>query len=113
MSLTDEHRALGFMLMCPAWEALYKARIAERVSEYYKLLLEPSTTNTKKEFPDDYLRGSIAALKWAIEWPDRELNAAVIASQEDGMNAAAREPDEPLFGGRPARAGEVLNGNGS
>lgn len=113
MNISPEHRELSFMLMCPAWNGLYKARIAQRVSEYYRLLLEPSTTDTKKEYPDDYLRGSIAALKWAIEWPDLELNAAVIDSQQEDESTAAGEPDQPLFGGRPATGGEVLNGNGS
>jgi hypothetical protein len=112
MNISREHRELSFMLMCPAWSGLYKAKIAERVTEYYRLLLEPSTTDTKKEYPDDYLRGAIAALKWAIEWPDRELNAAVIASQDDVVPTAAGEPNQPLFGGRPNEGVEVLNGGG-
>ena len=112
MSLSREHEALGFLLMCPAWEGLYKARLAEKVSEFYRMLLEPSTSDAKKDHPDDYLRGYIAALKWAIEWPDREMNAAVIASQEDELHAV-ENPSEPLFRGRPAGRGEVLNGSGS
>lgn len=106
MHLTDEHRALSFMLMAPAWEALYKAKIAERVKEYYRLLLEPST-DLKKQYPDDYLRGAIAALKWAIEWPDMELNAAVVAAQ---TTPPADEEPMPLFGGHPGKGGEVVNG---
>jgi hypothetical protein len=106
-----EHEQLGFMLMCPAWDGLYKARIAEKVREYYALLLEPSS-KTRDAFPDDYLRGAIAALKWAIEWPDQEMNAAAILAQEEARDAAeSGTQGQRLFGGSPPGA-EVLNGNG-
>ncbi len=109
--LKEEHQALGFMLMCPAWDGLYKARIAERVREYYALLLEPST-KTREAYPDDYIRGAIAALKWAIEWPDQEMNAAAILAQEEARDAAGAEnQNQRLFGGSPPGA-EAVNGNG-
>lgn len=110
--MRPEHEQLGFMLMCPAWEGLYKARIAEKVKEYYALLLEPSS-KTRGDFPDDYLRGAIAALKWAIEWPDQEMNAAAILAHEEARDVAGSETqNQRLFGGSPPRAEGLTNGSG-
>lgn len=109
MNLSDEHNALGFMLMCPAWNGLYKARIAEKVKEFYALILDPDA-KVRGTYPDDYIRGYIAALKWAVEWPDQELNAAVVAAQEVELEESAENPI-PLFGGRPPREPrEATNG---
>jgi hypothetical protein len=56
--------------------------IAEKVKMYYMDLLEPSTVR-KDKMPDDYLRGQIAALKWLIEWPEKELEEAQINEQQE------------------------------
>jgi hypothetical protein len=40
--MRPEHEQLGFMLMCPAWDGLYKARIAEKAKEFNALLLDPT-----------------------------------------------------------------------
>lgn len=110
--MRPEHDALGFMLMCPAWEAIYKARIVEKVREYYALLLEPSS-KAREGYPDDYLRGAIASLKWAVEWPDQEMNAAAILAHEEAKDAAENERNNTrLFGGGPPEMPEVSNGDG-
>lgn len=108
--ISEEHQALAFMLSCRGWEGLYKARVAEKVSEFYNTILDPSRSR-KDKLTDDYLRGAIAALKWAITWPDQELNAAALVAQEAEREAAANQ-QEPLFGGPPPMENGGLNGNG-
>lgn len=109
--MRDEHRALAFLLMCPAWDAIYKARIAEKAKEMNAILLDPRA-EVRNAYPDDYIRGFISALKWAIEWPDQEMNAAALLAQEEANDAAEESRHSgPLFGGSPPER-EVLNGDG-
>ena len=49
----------------------------------------------REAYPDDYIRGFIAALKWAIEWPDQEMNAAAILAQEEMRMPLAVTHTEP------------------
>ena len=107
--ISDEHKALAFMLQCRGWEGLFKPRVAEKVQEFYQQILDPSRSR-KEKLNDDYLRGAIAALKWAVTWPDQELNAAVIVAQEQSRETAA-EDNQPLFGSPPPNGHGGLNGN--
>lgn len=107
MNLSPEHEALRHLLLHPAWDGLYKKTLAERVKVCYSQLIDPSLER-KNAAPDDFLRGFITALQWAVKWPDEELNTAVVAA----MEAAANPPIEvgPLFGN--IREG-MANGQGS
>lgn len=80
--MSTEHEALRFMVTCPAWEGLYKARCAEQMKYLMARLLEPSQKR-KDDEPDDYLRGQIEALKWSITWPEHELREQEVRNQEE------------------------------
>lgn len=67
-----EHDALAFMVDCPAWEGLYKASVAERVKGLYKSLERDGITLQQVH---DAL-GQIKALRWAITWPELEIDQA-------------------------------------
>ena len=104
IEISQEHKALAFLVGCPAWEGLYKAQVADMVKLYYSQLLDPSKAR-KDRTPDDFLRGAIFALQWAVSWPDQELNKAVAEALEQEVS----EPHEevPLIGGsRPSFNGE-------
>jgi len=95
------------MLKTPAWEGLYRATIATRVKEYYRLLIDPSQKR-KENLNDDFLRGAIHALQWAVTWPDQEMDKAAA----ELLQRAANEPqdEEPLVGGsRPPIDEEEMN----
>ena len=98
MGLSREHELLENLLVHPAWEHILKPVIAEKVKVYYAQLLDPSVVR-KDYAPDDFLRGAIGALKWVITYPQAEIDAARLDSQE--AETAAREAAEevPLFGG--------------
>lgn len=96
ITLSAEHRALAFLLSCPAWEGLYKAKIAEEVKTMYALLLNPSRTR-KAGQPDDYIRGYISALQWAVTWPDQELDLA--AQRMLTQQREVEIENEPIVGG--------------
>jgi len=72
IELSDEHRHLAGMLQSYGWESVMKVIIAEKVKGLYVRLLDP-TKKRKEEVPDDFIRGEIAALKWIIEWPEKEM----------------------------------------
>jgi hypothetical protein len=98
--LSDEHKALGYLLTCPAWDSIYKARLAEQAQIYNRQLIDRSTTR-KNTYPDDFLAGAIYALNWAVTWPDQELNKAAAELLERVSSEAVEE--EPLVGGsRPS-----------
>jgi len=100
------------MLMNRAWEGLYKAKIVEEVRGLYAQLVNPSQAR-KDAVPDDFIRGQIQALKWAIEWPDQEMNRAVLESAQADKEEAEFQKVVPLFGGgHPGPGKETLNGNG-
>ena len=94
--LSDEHRALGYLLTCPGWEGIYKARLAEQAQIWNRQLIDRSTAR-KAQFPDDFLAGAIYALQWAVTWPDMELTKAAAELLERAATEAVEE--EPLVGG--------------
>lgn len=96
MPLSPEHEALSFLLLAPAWEGLYKKRISEQVKACYDRLIVPSR-DRKDQYPDDYIRGYVAALRWAIGWPEAEMNRAVAEAIQD--KETKLEEFVPLFGG--------------
>lgn len=107
--LSEEHRALGYMLKTSAWEGLYRATIAERVKEYYRLLIDPSLKR-KESLGDDFLRGAIHALQWAVTWPEQEMTKA---AAELLQRASEEVPEEqPLVGGSRPPIDEEENLNG-
>ena len=95
-NISREHHALAFLCHAPAWEGLYKARVAEQVSAMYNLLLNPSRSR-KEAQPDDFIRGYIAALRWAVTWPETELNLAAQRAIDEVVEAP--EVEEPVVGG--------------
>lgn len=94
--LSPEHMALAFMMNCPAWEGLYKARVAEQVRTMYSRLLDPSSARQGYQ-PDDFLRGYIAALQWAVTWPEQELDLATQRMMQQQVEE--KQEDQPVVGG--------------
>lgn len=76
--LDDYHRYLGYLLMSPAWNEVFKPQIAERAKSLYEKLIDPKTSR-KENLPDDFIRGQIVALKWILEWPEKKMQ--IVASQ--------------------------------
>jgi len=102
--LSDEDKALGYLLTCPAWDSVYKATLAQQAQIWNRQLLDRSASR-KNSYPDDFLAGAIYALKWAVEWPDQKLNKAAAELLERVASEAVEE--EPLVGGsRPPLNGE-------
>lgn len=102
MSLSREHELLANLLQHPAWEGILKPVIVERVRIYYDNLLNPSVQR-KDAANDDFLRGAIVSLKWVVEYPQSEINAALREAEEEAASAREAEEEVPLFGaGRPA-----------
>lgn len=86
-SISDEHRALGWMLQSEGWIGVVRPVIAERVRALYAKLLDPSKKR-KEGMPDDFIRGEIAALKWMIEWPEQAMSrVAAQMREQDILNA--------------------------
>lgn len=93
--------------MSPAWEALYKPKITEEVKLLYQQILDPSQKR-KDSRPDDYLRGMIAGLRFAIEWPEQEMELAAARLRQEQEDE--KQLIIPLFGnGQPI---PQENGNG-
>lgn len=85
MSIDDvqkTHQDLGWLLMSTGWNDVMKPAVVERAKSLTSRLLDPSAQR-KDRLPDDYIRGQIAALRWLIEWPEKEMQQAAVA-----MNAA-------------------------
>jgi hypothetical protein len=100
MPLSREHETLEHLITHEGW-ALIQARIQDTVRILYQEILSPSEER-KKRLPDDFIRGSISALRELVEWPQAELKLAYDLEAE--QVAAARDAAEiiPLFGeGRP------------
>ena len=90
-----------------------KPVITERVRVYYAQLIDPSQAR-QAQMSDDFIRGAIQSLKWAITYPDEELKAYRAAELEE--EAAVKEMAEviPLFGGgRPDSGNGDTHGRGS
>jgi len=96
--LSREHELLANLLQHPAWEGILKPVVTERVRIYYAQLIDPSQAR-KDSANDDFIRGAIVSLRWVLEYPQAEIDAAMQEVEEDV--AAAREAAEviPLFGG--------------
>jgi hypothetical protein len=94
--MSPEDEQLAYLIRSPAWEGLYKARTLEQVRHIYEDLLDPSRARQDKR-SDDFLRGQITALKWALSWPEQEVE---IAREKEREEANLME-EEPLFGGPP------------
>lgn len=105
--LSREHEQLAYLLLSPAWEALYKARVAQEVKVLYQQLLDPSQKRKDKQ-PDDFIRGMIAGLRFAIEWPEQEMELAAQQVRDEAEQEG--ETVIPLFGNRQPEPKE--NGNG-
>jgi hypothetical protein len=102
MPLSREHELLGDLLRHPAWEGILKPVIVERVQGYYTCLLNPSAAR-KDATNDDFLRGAIVSLKWVVEYPQEEINAARLEAEKEEALVRETEAEIPLFGGgRPA-----------
>lgn len=98
--LSDEHKALGYMLQTPGWNGLYMGKMLEEARILNARLLDPSQKR-KDSQSDDFLRGAIFAIKRALEWPDEEMTMAAA----ELLARASTEPviEDPLVGGsRPS-----------
>lgn len=80
--LDDYHRYLGYLLMSPGWNEIFKPKIAERAKVLYDRLIDPSAKR-KDNLPDDYIRGQIATLKWILEWPEKAMQLVANQIKED------------------------------
>jgi hypothetical protein len=87
MDIDARHKDLGFLLMSNAWNEVMKPEVARRVKGLYAQLIDPSTKR-KDRLPDDFIRGQIEALKWMLEWPEKEMQlvSGMLREQEE-MNA--------------------------
>jgi hypothetical protein len=96
--LSREHELLANLLQHPAWEGILKPVVADQVKLYYSQLVDPSQSRQNRA-SDDFIRGAIVSLRWVVEYPQAEIDAAMREVEEDV--AAAREVAEviPLFGG--------------
>lgn len=102
MSLSREHELLANLLQHPAWEGILKPVITERVRIYYAQLVDPSQAR-KDSANDDFIRGGIVALRWVVEYPQQEIDAAMREVEDAALLAREAEEEVPLFGGgRPA-----------
>lgn len=102
MSLSREHELLANLLEHPAWAGILKPVIAEQVKLYYTQLVDPSQVR-KDTASDDFIRGAIVSLRWVVEYPQREIDAALREVEEDAAAARDAVEEVPLFGGgRPS-----------
>ena len=91
-----EHEALAFMVTCPAWEGLYKPFIAERVRGLMKGLENDGITVQQVHSA----LGQIKALRWAVTWPEQEVDQAreEEARQQEEKVAANRTDPIVMYG---------------
>ena len=100
MNLDREHEQFAYLILSPAWN-MYKAGIVEKVKILYHQLVNPSQER-KDAAPDDYIRGQIEALRWVLEWPEKEMNAATLQALDEQDKKESEKQIIPLFGnGRP------------
>jgi hypothetical protein len=78
---TEERDEFNFMVNCPAWPK-YKLRLAMKAKENMNKWLDPGQTRPDTE-SDEFLRGWIRALTWAVAWPEREIAEA--ADSEENL----------------------------
>lgn len=73
MNPQDLAEELAYMLQSEAWKDCYK-ELEKRRQEYLLLLVSPSESRRAK-YPDDFLRGAVAALTLAQRLPGRRAAA--------------------------------------
>ena len=96
-SIEERYQLVSSLSTHEGWTKIAIPIISNRVKTLYTRLIDPSERR-KEALPDDYIRGQIAALKWMIEWPDKQL--AVLTEmvvhradeQQKGINGAATAP---------------------
>lgn len=91
--LSDYHRWLGYLLMSPAWNEIFKPKVAERGKILYDKLIDPKASR-KENLPDDYIRGQIAALKWMMEWPEKEMGLVANRIKEAEIMSEKKAPNK-------------------
>lgn len=80
---------LGAVLESPGYAHLV-AQYKRRHGAYVQHLTTDASERRKTELPDDYLRGYIAALEWAMSLPHTIVNRAM-DQQEETILEEARE----------------------
>lgn len=81
MSIPRDVLQLSSMLSDPAWLA-YKARCEAVIKVWTATLLDPSKKRSA-DLSDDYLRGRIDALTYAISWPDSIVKQHMMQAEDD------------------------------
>lgn len=76
--------------MSKGWTDVLRPAVAEKVKTLYAKLIDPSEKR-KENLPDDFIRGEIASLKWILEWPEKEMQAAARALKEAEERAKLEE----------------------
>lgn len=88
MDIDEKHRNLAHLLLSLGWNDVFKPVALQRIKTLYDRLLDPQGSR-KDKLPDDFVRGQIAALRWALEWPEKEMAIVAQALRE-------REEDEAV-----------------
>ena len=91
-----EHEALNFMVSCPGWAGLYKPMMVERLKGLYLQL------DAKGQPVENIYRtlGRIEELKWAISWPENEVDQALENARDEEKLAVERTDARVVLGHR-------------
>lgn len=90
LPVDEVHAQLGWLLMSQGWMAVMRPAITERAKVLTARLLDP-TAGRKDRIPDDFIRGQVAALRWLIEWPEKEMQKAsqAMMAEQDATQGGA------------------------